>query len=153
MKSFQIDKLFERDPDDSAAAQMYLDAFKRLATNAPINLGKGTPVTQNNVAKEAGKDPSALKLSRFPGVIKKIKIYLELTSGEELKKRVLNAKVKKGKLSLKARVSALTEELSESQSKLLSVERRLVEALEETAELKEQLDELNPPPPEIRSAK
>lgn len=35
------------------------------------------PVTQNNVAREAGKDPSALKKARFPELVAEIQAYLE----------------------------------------------------------------------------
>ena len=48
-------------PARRSAADQYRDAFERLKLNRPQLLPKGTPVTQNNVAKEAGSDPSALR--------------------------------------------------------------------------------------------
>ena len=57
----------------SNAEQLYRDAFLRLKQGKPLRLKKGAPVTQNNVAKEAGRDPSALKKSRFPELIREIK--------------------------------------------------------------------------------
>ncbi len=44
-----------------SAGEQYRAAFERLKSNKPERLPKGTPVSQNNVAKEAGSDPSALK--------------------------------------------------------------------------------------------
>lgn len=150
MNSQQIEQLFEPDANDGPAAKMYLEAFRRLATDTPLNLGKGTVVSQNNVAKEAGKDPSALKLNRYPGVIRKIQTYLELTNVDEVKNRARKAKIQKGKLDLKSQVSTLTTQLSASQSKLLSVERRLIEALQEIGDLKRELDGISPSPTELR---
>lgn len=48
-----------------------------LLLKALLLIPKGTPVTQNNVGKEAGSDPSALTKSRFPSLIAEIKTYVE----------------------------------------------------------------------------
>nr|WP_198984178.1 hypothetical protein [Herbaspirillum sp. ASV7] len=150
MSSRQIEDLFEPDPNDGPAAKMYLDAFKRLAFNIPENLEKGTVVSQNNVAKEAGKDASALKRSRFPGVIRKIQTYVELTNSDETKKQARNAKVQKGKLSLQALVTTLKLQLGESQSKVLSTERKIIELIQENADLKTRIDELQSLPTSLK---
>ncbi|EPU1531450.1 hypothetical protein ACVUQY_006647, partial [Pseudomonas aeruginosa] len=71
-------------PARRSAADQYRDAFERLKLNRPQLLPKGTPVTQNNVAKEAGSDPSALKKSRFPSLITEIKTYVEQHVEERL---------------------------------------------------------------------
>ena len=44
----------------SKAELQFYEAFIRLKNNKPNILPKGTKVSQNNVAKEAGVDPSAL---------------------------------------------------------------------------------------------
>lgn len=51
-------------------------AFERLKAGAPKVLPRGTPVSQNNVAKEAGCDPSALRRSRLPGLVAEIQAYV-----------------------------------------------------------------------------
>ena len=53
------------------------EAFERLKTNSPINVPKGTKVSQNNVAKEASKHPTALKKDRFPLLVLEIQDYLK----------------------------------------------------------------------------
>lgn len=58
------------------AEQAFRDAFERLKANKPLKLPKGSRVSQNNVAKEAGYDPSALKKSRFPALINSIQEWL-----------------------------------------------------------------------------
>ena len=57
-------------------------AFERLKAAAPKVLPPGTPVSQNNVAKEADCDPTALRKSRFPGLVAEIQTYLA-TNGTE----------------------------------------------------------------------
>ena len=54
----------------------FREAFERLKVGAPKLLPSGTPVSQNNVAKEAGCDPSALRKSRFPQLVAEIQNFL-----------------------------------------------------------------------------
>lgn len=51
-------------------------AFERLKSGEPRALPKGTVVSQNNVAREAGKDPSALRKQRLPHLVKEIQAYV-----------------------------------------------------------------------------
>jgi len=55
-----------------AAEANFRRAFERLKAGAPKVLPLGTPVSQNNVAKEAGCDSSALRKSRFPCLVAEI---------------------------------------------------------------------------------
>lgn len=57
-------------------------AFERLKINAPKILTVGAQVSQNNVAKEAGCDPSALRKSRFPSLVAEIQNYVAAHGGE-----------------------------------------------------------------------
>lgn len=50
-------------------------AFERLKNNKPEILAPNSSVTQNNVAREAGRDPSALKKNRYPFLISEIQAY------------------------------------------------------------------------------
>jgi len=58
------------------AEENFREAFERLKSNKPKVCPIGTMVSQNNVAKEAGTDPSALKKSRFPTLIAEIQQYV-----------------------------------------------------------------------------
>lgn len=77
------------------AETTFREAFERLKASLPKVLPPGTPVSQNNVAKEAGRDPSALRKSRFPTLVEEIQIYLS-THGRELpisaRQRLLKAR-------------------------------------------------------------
>lgn len=56
-------------------------AFERLKIDEPKVLPKGAPVTQNNVAREAGCDPSALRKSRYPVLVAEIQNYVASNTG------------------------------------------------------------------------
>lgn len=63
-------------PTRKSAETAFREAFERLKCGKPEVLPNGTRVSQNNVAKEAGVDPSALRKSRFPSLIAEIQRYL-----------------------------------------------------------------------------
>lgn len=60
----------------------FREAFERLKAGASKVLQPGTPMSQNNVAKEAGCDPSALRKARFPGLVADIQAYVANQNGE-----------------------------------------------------------------------
>ena len=62
----------------SSAEIKYREAFERLKKGKPDRLKKGTKVSQNNVAKEAGSDPSALKKQRFPELVREIQTWVNM---------------------------------------------------------------------------
>ncbi|NQZ25041.1 MAG: hypothetical protein HRT55_01845 [Colwellia sp.] len=79
----------------SKAENIFREAYKRLKSNTPLNVAKGTAVSQNNVAKEAGKHPTALKKDRFPLLVLEIQDYLKLQnidSEVDIKKKALRKK-------------------------------------------------------------
>jgi hypothetical protein len=55
---------------------IFRDAFQRLKDGKPTRVPRGTPVTQNMVAKEAGREPPAFKKSRYPELIAEIQKYV-----------------------------------------------------------------------------
>ena len=62
--------------DKKTAETLFREAFKRLKLNRPRVLKKGSLITQNNVAREAGRDPSALKKDRYPILVLEIQEYV-----------------------------------------------------------------------------
>ncbi len=59
-----------------SAEEDFRAAFERLRLNAPMNVPKGTPLSQANVAREAGRDSSALKRARYPGLVSEIQRHI-----------------------------------------------------------------------------
>lgn len=129
------------------AEHRFRQAFERLKANEPKASPKGTPVSQNNVAKEAGCDPSALKKSRFPSLIREIQAYVELHAGEELSsKRQTVLKERAARKEQKGRLAEVICQRDIAQSQLASAHRRILELVEEVKLVRAQLDELRPPP-------
>lgn len=104
------------------AEQSFRAAFIRLKTDAPLILPKGTPVSQNNVAREAGSDPSALRKSRYPSLIQEIQDWIgeistlpkpisprQTNRAHIAKKRDLREKLQSQKMTLDHALAMLIE--------------------------------------------
>lgn len=95
------------------AEKLFQDAFERLKQDKPTLLSRGTPVSQNNVAKEAGRDPSALRKSRYPRLIRAIQKWIE-DNGNLPRARASSASLLKGardkNRQLKSRIEELTNQ-------------------------------------------
>ena len=129
-----------------SAEARFRQAFERLKAGDPKVLERGAPVTQNNVAKEAGRDPTALKKARFPALIREIQAYLELHKpDDQAAARKANRK-KATKRSLEERLDDAVTQRDMAQSVLASANLRIVELTHEVQSLQLRLDELQPPP-------
>lgn len=107
------------------AVELFSEAFDRLKNNEPINLPIDSAVTQNNVAREAGRDPSALRADRYPELLHKIQTYI----GSKKKE------TKRNKLSPRNRSRTLEKRLIDckrERDRLLSIchsQQNLIEEL------------------------
>jgi len=128
-----------------SAEDRFRQAFERLKVGEPKLLKRGTPITQNNVAREAGCDPSALKKARFPALIRQIQAYIELhqndhhSTGKNPKKRTANRTMQK-------RLEDAIRQRDQAQSILASANIRIIELSQEVQSLQRQLDESRTPP-------
>lgn len=126
-----------------SAEDRFRQAFERLKAGEPKLLKVGTPVTQNNVAREAGCDPSALKKARFPALIRQIQAYIELHQGDhpstskKTKKRAANR-------TMQERLDDAIRQRDQAQSILASANIRIIELSEEVQSLQRQLDDIRP---------
>lgn len=125
-------------------------AFLRLQSGKPTRLPVGTKVSQNNVAREAGCDPSALRKSRFPSLVREIKAYVEIHESAQPSKRKELRKARDERAEHHARLAEIARQRDLAQSKLLSAQRRIVELCAEVRTLRVKLDELLPQPTRIR---
>lgn len=138
-------------PAELTAEDRFRQAFERLKACDPKLMPKGTPVSQNNVAREAGTDPSALKKARFPALIREIQAYIELhpegdgnTGQKPRMRRAANR-------STQERLQDAIRQRDQAQSILVNANKRIVELLDEVHSLRQQLDELQPPPTRLGS--
>ena len=131
-------------PTRRSAADQYRDAFERLKLNRPQLLPKGTPVTQNNVAKEAGSDPSALKKSRFPSLIAEIKTYVEQHVEERLPSlNQVNLLARQKSRALRDRIEQVARQRDQLASLLSEADAKIIELYDRIAELERQLPASN----------
>ncbi len=128
-----------------SAESNFREAFERLKASVPKILPSGTPVSQNNVAKEAGCDPTALKKQRYPGLVAEIQAYID-THGKERppseRQRLLKARqVSRNKsetiADLKAQRDAVATLLLEANARIGILTRRV-------RDLEKKLDDLQP---------
>jgi len=123
----------------------FREAFERLKHNVPKVLPLGTPVSQNNVSREAGCDESALKKKRFPALVEDIQAYV--LSHEEhrkpssrqhlLKQRQRTRDSKKISSDLKAQRDSLT-------SLLLDANAHIGTLTQKVRDLEARLEDLQP---------
>ena len=113
----------------SKAELQFYEAFIRLKNNKPNILPKGTKVSQNNVAKEAGVDPSALRKSRYPNLISEIQEWMDQNPQNANVSKKKNEKSRSiDKVStLNNRIDVLTQERDDAVSKLLEAQLTIIE--------------------------
>lgn len=113
------------------AEENFRAAFERLKSNTPKICPLGTLVSQNNVAKEAGTDPSALKKSRFPTLIAEIQAFVSTievpTSNrqKELLKKKKNRGVKEMLEDVTKQRDCLASMLAEADLTILELKDKL----------------------------
>lgn len=138
MSSMQIDP-----PVVGKAEAAFREAFARLILGRPNILPKGAPVTQNNVAREAGKDPSALKKERFPALVREIQEWIA-AGGAPLKsapspREALKAARRRSQ-QLQERIEQLKRDRDLAQSKLMSAELEILELWREVVSLRQKVN-------------
>lgn len=133
-------------PDPAPSAeQRFRDAFERLKFGVSKVLPRGTHVSQNNVAKEAGCDPSALRKSRFPLLVIAIQEWVEAHKGEPLpseRQRLL--KQRRKNRDTREIIVDLKKQRDSAVGLLADADLKIVELSEKVADLEAKLDELRP---------
>lgn len=119
------------------AENAFREAFDRLKKGRPEKLPNGSHVSQNNIAKEAGQDPSALRKTRFPTLIAEIQRWItdnpidRSTSPHQ----TMLAQRRRNR-SLKDKIEAITIERDHALSLLIEADTKIVELTLENIELK-----------------
>lgn len=127
------------------AEQRFRDAFERLKLGVPVVLPKGTPVSQNNVAKEAECDPSALRKARFPLLVLTIQEWVEAHKGEQQgSERQKLLKQRSKSRDTRETIADLKKQRDIAAGLLADANLRIVELSEQLADTRARLDELQP---------
>lgn len=128
-----------------SAEQRFRAAFERLKAGKPKRVPEGALVSQNNVAKEADCDPSALRKTRFPSLIAEIQQYVESHSGEapeSKRQRILKQRRRNRETS--ETITDLKQQRDVAVGLLADANLLIVELTEELADVRRRLDEIKP---------
>lgn len=112
-----------------AAEKSFRSAFERLIRGQPQILPRGVKVSQNNVAREAGCDPSALRKARYPSLIRDIQVWKKEHESDivpsrhkaALSRRKRNRSLRKKIRDLKAQRDLIASLLIEADAKILDL--------------------------------
>lgn len=117
----------ETSPQTGRAETEFRAAFARLRANTPRILPKAAKLSQNNVAKEAGKDPSALKKSRYPDLIREIQACVKngRQAGPPSPRQALMSTRSRNR-NLKARIAELKAQRDLALRELLSAKYEIL---------------------------
>ncbi|MGR4875905.1 hypothetical protein [Pseudoxanthomonas sp. LARHCG66] len=118
------------------AENQFREAFGRLKEGKPIHLPKGSKVSQNNVAKEAGVDPSALRRSRFPALIEEIQAWVAAAESVDVAQKPSQQQVRQERRDLRMLLADMKVQRDDALSKLVGAELRLVELMTELDQLR-----------------
>lgn len=119
-------------------------AFERLKSNTPQRLPVGTPVSQNNVAREAGLDPSALKKARFPQLVEDIQAWVAAAPiGPAASQRSRDQMRRRKNRSLRERLQAAEQQRDNALNLLVQADAQILVLSQENARLKTLLPEDN----------
>lgn len=123
----------------SSAEDNFREAFERLKRGKPTRMPLGTPVTQNNVAKEAGKrDPSALRLERYPDLIRDIKVWIDSQRTDTAPSARQQAEaLRKKRGDLRTRQLEITAQRDIALSLLLSADDQVLHLMKELEDRQE----------------
>lgn len=118
------------------AEKAFREAFYRLKRGKPKNVKMGSPVTQNNVAREAGRDPSALKKARFPLLVEQIQAYVDSQGSSSPATSTHLAAARRNNRKLAAEKQELKVQRDDMISKILSLQIELLSLYKEVETLR-----------------
>jgi polyhydroxyalkanoate synthesis regulator phasin len=125
------------DDSSSDAEARFRQAFDRLKAGNPRVLDRGAPVSQNNVAREAGCDPTALKKKRYPELVNDIQTHIK--AKEDGAQSAAPSKQRARKTD-QQKLEDMTRQRDQAQSILASANMRILELTEQVQDLQRRLD-------------
>ncbi|MBH3426874.1 hypothetical protein [Pseudomonas alkylphenolica] len=107
----------------------FREAFERLKKDEPLRVPKGSILSQNLVAKEAGTDPTALKKARYPELVIEIQSWVAHHAAPAapslrqaaLKQREKNRTLREQIADLKIQRDIVCSKLVEADAKILEL--------------------------------
>lgn len=127
-------KMYENPP--MSAEARFREAFERLKCKTPRVVGVDAMVTQANIAREAGCDPSALKKMRYPILVAEIQEYLNVQQKVLIKNVTSKSSRSSIPLGLMEKVELLTRQRDHALSLLLEADNKILELSKEISDLR-----------------
>lgn len=123
----------------------FREAFERMKAGVPKVLPAGTLVSQNNVAKEAGCDPSALRKARFPDLVEEIQAYLATNRQERpSSERQRLLKARQVSRSKSETIANLRAQRDEAVSRLVEADELIGTLTRRVRDLEARLEDIHP---------
>lgn len=122
-----------------SAEQRFRDAFERLKAGKPTIVSSHSEISQNNVAREAGLDPSALKKSRFPHLVAELQEWVRGNSSTKSKRTLNSARARARRRTDREMIKDLRQQRDQAASALLSADLMIIQLQKEIQQLKSQL--------------
>lgn len=123
----------------------FREAFERLKADVPKVLPAGTQVSQNNVAKEAGCDPSALRKARFPDLVEEIQAYVATNSQERpSSERQRLLKARQVSRSKSETIANLKTQRDDAVSRLVEADELILTLTQRVRDLEARLESIQP---------
>lgn len=128
-----------------SAETNFREAFERLKAGVPRVLPPGTLVSQNNVAKEAGCDPTALKKTRFPDLVIEIQAYVASHAQErprsERQRQIKARQVSRSKSEI---IASLKAQRDQAASRLVEADELIGTLTLRVRDLEAKIEDLQP---------
>lgn len=125
----------------------FRESFERLKANKPVQLPLNSRVTQNNVAREAGRDPSALRKSRYPTLIRDIQAWNNTNlPNSQISKYQIRNNIRQKNRPLKEIIKELKLQRDLAVSKLIEADAKILDQAYEISRLHEKLPSSNVSP-------
>ena len=122
-----------------SAEQRFRDAFQRLMEGKPVIVSRDCEVSQNNVAREAGLDPSALKKSRFPQLIAELQEWIKNNSVTKSNHSSNSVRARARRRTDRELIKDLKLQRDQAASALLSADLTILQLQNEINELKSKI--------------
>lgn len=123
----------------------FREAFERLKAGMPKVMPAGTPVSQNNVAKEAECDPSAIRKARFPGLIEEIQAYVATHAQERpTSERQRLLKARRVSRSKTETIASMKAQRDDAVSRLVEADELISRLIEKVKGLEARLEDMQP---------
>lgn len=128
-----------------SAENHFREAFERLKAGLSKELPPGTLVSQNNVAREAGCDPTALKKARFPGLVGEIQAYVAARTQERPpSERQSLLKVRQVSRTKSETIASLKAQRDDAVSRLVEADEFIRLLSDRIRDLEARLEDLQP---------